>query len=41
VRIRTHSVACSTLMHAIYNLTVFAVVFAGTGGFRHMEKLLH
>lgn len=40
VRIRTHSVACSALMHAVYNLTVFAYVFIGTGGFRHMEKLL-
>lgn len=39
VRIRTHSVACSTLMHATYNLTVFAAAFIQTGGYRHLEKL--
>ena len=41
VRIRTNSVAASTLMHATYNLTVFVVMFIGTGGYRHMDKLLH
>jgi hypothetical protein len=41
VRIRTHSVACSVLMHMTYNFTVFAVVFFITGGFRHLDKLLH
>jgi hypothetical protein len=41
VRIRTHSVASSALMHAIYNLTVFVVLFIGTGGYRHMDKFLH
>jgi uncharacterized protein len=39
VRIRTHSVACSTLMHATYNLTVFAVAFFQSGGYRHLERL--
>jgi len=39
VRIRTHSVACSTFVHAAYNLTIFAVIYASTGGFHHMEKL--
>jgi uncharacterized protein len=39
VRIRTHSVACSTLMHATYNFTIFAVLFFSSGGFRHLEKL--
>lgn len=38
VRIRTHSVAASTLMHATYNLTVFVVLFISTGGYRHLEK---
>lgn len=38
VRIRFHSVAASTLMHATYNLTVFVVLFIGTGGYRHLEK---
>jgi uncharacterized protein len=41
VRIVTNSVSCSVLMHATYNFTVFAVVFVVTGGFRHMDKLLH
>jgi membrane protease YdiL (CAAX protease family) len=39
MRIRTHSVACSTLMHATYNLSIFAVLFLSTGGFRHLENL--
>lgn len=38
-RIRTHSVACSTLMHATYNLTIFTVLFLSSGGFRHLENL--
>ena len=38
VRIRTHSVACSTLMHATYNLTLFVSAFIATGGYRHLEK---
>jgi uncharacterized protein len=41
VRIRTHSVACSVLMHATYNLSIFAVIFFSTGGFQHLEKLSH
>jgi membrane protease YdiL (CAAX protease family) len=41
VRIRMHSVACSTLFHAMYNFTIFAVLFVGTDGFRHMEKLVN
>lgn len=41
VRIRTHSVASSVLMHATYNLTVFVVLFIGTDGYRHMDKFLH
>jgi uncharacterized protein len=39
VRIRMHSVACSTLMHATYNFTIFAAMFIVTGGFRHLEVL--
>jgi membrane protease YdiL (CAAX protease family) len=41
VRIRTHSVACSTLMHATYNFSIFAIILFSTGGFRHLEKLSH
>jgi membrane protease YdiL (CAAX protease family) len=39
VRIRTHSLACSTLMHATYNFSIFVVILINTGGFRHLEKL--
>ncbi|MBB5061702.1 CPBP family intramembrane glutamic endopeptidase [Granulicella mallensis] len=39
VRVRTHSVACSTLMHATYNLTIFAIALFSTGGYRHLERL--
>jgi uncharacterized protein len=39
MRIRTHSVACSTLMHATYNCSIFAVLFFSSGGFRHLENL--
>jgi membrane protease YdiL (CAAX protease family) len=39
MRIRTHSVACSTFMHATYNLSIFSVLFLSTGGFRHLENL--
>ena len=39
VRIRTHSVACSTLMHATYNATIFVVALVATGGYRHLDKL--
>ena len=39
VRIRTHSVACSTLVHLSYNLTIFLAALVATGGFRHLERL--
>jgi membrane protease YdiL (CAAX protease family) len=39
VRIRTHSLACSALLHATYNFTIFGLLFVSTGGFRHMQKL--
>jgi membrane protease YdiL (CAAX protease family) len=41
VRIRTGSLACSTLMHASYNFIIFSILFAYTGGFRHLEKIAH
>ena len=41
VRIRTHSVACSALMHATYNFSIFAVIFFSSGAFRHLERLSH
>ena len=39
VRVRTHSVACSTLVHLTYNLTIFIGVLVATRGFRHLERL--
>ena len=38
IRLRTGSVAASTLVHCSYNLSVFVTLFISTGGFRHMEK---
>jgi uncharacterized protein len=39
VRVRTHSVASSTLVHASYNLSVFMTLFIATGGYRHLERM--
>ena len=39
VRIRTRSVACSTLVHASYNGFVFLMLLIQTGGYRHLDKL--
>lgn len=39
VRIRTRSVACSVLIHASYNLSVFLTLFIATGGYRHLERI--
>lgn len=41
VRIRTRSVACSTLVHGSYNLSVFIVLFIATGGYRHLDRIGH
>ena len=39
VRIRTHSVACSAVVHLCYNLTIFVAALVATGGFRHLDRL--
>lgn len=39
VRVRTKSVACSALVHACYNLSVFISLFIATGGYRHLERV--
>jgi uncharacterized protein len=39
VRLGTRSLAASTLVHASYNFMLFAIMLAGTEGFRHMDKL--
>jgi membrane protease YdiL (CAAX protease family) len=39
IRIRTQSLAASTLVHASYNACIFIALFFATGGYRHMDKL--
>jgi hypothetical protein len=39
VRLKTRSLAASTLVHAIYNFFIFAMTLIGTGGFRHFDKM--
>jgi membrane protease YdiL (CAAX protease family) len=39
VRVRMRSVACSTLVHASYNLSVFLTLFVATGGYRHLDRM--
>ncbi len=38
-RLRFQSLAASTLVHSMYNATIFAMLFVGTDGFRHLDKL--
>lgn len=38
-RVRFHSLAASTVVHSMYNLTIFVMLFIGTDGFRHLDKL--
>lgn len=39
VRLSTRSLAASTMLHSMYNLLLFALMFAGTGGFKHLERM--
>lgn len=39
VRVRTQSVAASTLVHAAYNSLIFIGVLIQTGGYRHLDRL--
>jgi membrane protease YdiL (CAAX protease family) len=39
IRVRSKSVACSTVVHASYNLSVFITIFIVTGGFRHLDRM--
>jgi membrane protease YdiL (CAAX protease family) len=38
-RLRFHSLAASTVVHSLYNATIFVMLFVGTDGFRHLDKL--
>jgi membrane protease YdiL (CAAX protease family) len=39
VRLWTKSLAASTFLHATYNGTIFTILFFGTDGFRHLDKI--
>ena len=39
VRLATRSLASSVLVHASYNFLLFSLMFIGTGGFRHLDKM--
>jgi uncharacterized protein len=39
VRLVTRSLASSVVVHACYNFLLFAFMFVGTGGFRHLDKM--
>jgi uncharacterized protein len=39
VRLKTRSLACSTLVHACYNFILFSTALISSGGFRHMDKM--
>ena len=41
VRLRLDSLASSTVVHAAYNFTLFAGILVQTGGFRHLDRLVH
>jgi hypothetical protein len=39
VRLKTRSLAASTLVHASYNFIIFSLALIGTGGFRHFDRM--
>jgi membrane protease YdiL (CAAX protease family) len=39
IRLATRSLAASVLVHSSYNLLLFALMFFGTGGFKHLDKM--
>jgi hypothetical protein len=39
VRLKTRSLAASTLVHACYNFLIFFFMLLGTEGFRHLDKM--
>jgi len=39
VRLKTRSLAASTLVHAVYNLLLFSLMLWQSDGFRHLDKL--
>ena len=41
VRVKTQSVAASAMVHATYNGFVFITALVATGGYRHLERMVH
>jgi membrane protease YdiL (CAAX protease family) len=39
VRLALRSLAASVLVHSSYNLLLFSLMFLGTGGFRHLDRI--
>ena len=39
VRLRTRSLAASTLVHSFYNFMLFSFMLMGTHGFKHLDKM--
>ena len=39
IRLATQSLAASVLVHSSYNLLLFALMFLGTGGFMHLDRM--
>jgi uncharacterized protein len=39
VRVKTQSVAASTLVHAAYNSFIFLITISATGGYRHLDHI--
>jgi membrane protease YdiL (CAAX protease family) len=39
VRLATRSLAASVMVHSCYNLILFSLMLAVTGGFRHLDKM--
>lgn len=41
VRLKTRSVAASAIVHATYNGFVFLMTLIATGGYRHLDRMMH
>lgn len=39
VRLKTQSVAASTLVHMAYNAFIFVMMIFATGGYRHLDRM--
>jgi uncharacterized protein len=39
VRLSLRSLAASVVVHSSYNLLLFSLMFLGTGGFQHLDRM--